>query len=182
MQEHVWDGVGKRDRLVWIGDMPRKRLRSVYSETATACAKSLDLIRGQHSPAERYERHSRIFALVAAYSSRQIHTLRSLEYLKEQHAYITELLHYFSGFITADGGIAIEIAFLDWPSSTNPAGGQSGRSTLCLVCEGCEEIFNTRQGRGNLHTFAPNNSKSTFIRITDLNRHWRFEFLRGACR
>lgn len=143
MQEYVWDGV-KRDRLVWIGDMHPETSTVQYIFGDCDCVReSLDLIR-DNTPLPNVMNGIPAYSLwwLLIHHDRFIH-YGDLEYLKEQHAYITELLHYFSGFITADGGIAIENCFLDWPSSTNPEGQRAGVHALfCLVCEGCEEIFN----------------------------------------
>ena len=143
MQEYVWHGV-KRDRLVWIGDMHPETSTVQYIFGDCDCVReSLDLIR-DNTPLPNVMNGIPAYSLwwLLIHHDRFIH-YGDLEYLKEQHAYITELLHYFSGFITADGGIAIENCFLDWPSSTNPEGQRAGVHALfCLVCEGCEEIFN----------------------------------------
>lgn len=142
MQEYVWDGV-KRDRLVWIGDMHPETSTIQYIFGDPQCVrKSLDLIR-DNTPLPNVMNGIPAYSLwwLLIHHDRFVH-FGDLAYLEEQHAYMAELLHFFSGFIKENGEIAIENCFLDWPSSTNPDGQRAGVHALfCLVCEGCAEMF-----------------------------------------
>ena len=142
MQEYVWDGV-KRDRLVWIGDMHPETSTIQYIFGDSDCVrKSLDLIR-DNTPIPNVMNGIPAYSLwwLLIHHDRFIH-YGDIAYLEQQHRYIVELLHYFSGFITEDGGIAIENCFLDWPSSTNPEGQRAGVHALfSLVCDGCAEML-----------------------------------------
>lgn len=142
MQEYVWDGV-KRDRLVWIGDMHPETSTIQYIFGDQKCVRdSLDLIR-DNTPLPNVMNGIPAYSLwwLLIHHDRFIH-YGDLEYLEQQHSYITELLHYFSGYITETGEISIENCFLDWPSSTNPDGQRAGVHALfCLVCDGCAEML-----------------------------------------
>lgn len=137
MQEYVWDGI-KRDRLVWIGD--------IHPETSTIAAvfgddisvrRSLDLARDETKlPA--------MMCGISAYSLWWILVQYDwymqngdLAYLREQQAYLKELLTFFAGCVREDGSEALpENRFLDWPSSENPEAIHAGlQAILCMAME-----------------------------------------------
>jgi hypothetical protein len=135
MQDYLWDGI-KRDRLVWIGDM--------HPETNTICAvfgdvdvvpASLDLVRDE-TPLPGW------MNTISSYSMwwLLIHEAwyqhyGNLDYLREQQAYMTDLLDEFMKYIGPDGSETLPNAgrFLDWPSSTNKPAIHAGLHSLMVL-------------------------------------------------
>ena len=117
MQEYVWDGI-KRDRLVWIGDMHPEvtTITTVFGEQPVV-KKSLDFIRDITAPDEwmnGYITYSMWWLLI----QRDLYRYTgNLDYLKQQHEYISKLLDHIRENIDGDkenfkGGVR----FIDWPT------------------------------------------------------------------
>ena len=99
MQEYVWDGI-KRDRLVWIGDMHPEvtTITTVFGEQPVV-KKSLDFIRDITAPDEwmnGYITYSMWWLLI----QRDLYRYTgNLDYLKQQHDYISKLLDHISYYV-----------------------------------------------------------------------------------
>ena len=134
MQEYVWDGI-KRDRLVWIGDMHPEvtTITTVFGEQPVV-KKSLDFIR-DITPSDQwmngYITYSMWWLLIQRDMYRQT---GNLDYLKEQHDYISKLLALIRENIDGNrenfkGGVR----FLDWPTADNKDVIHAGMQSVALM-------------------------------------------------
>ncbi|MBR1434631.1 MAG: alpha-L-rhamnosidase [Bacteroidales bacterium] len=118
MQEYVWDGI-KRDRLVWIGDMHPEvtTITTVFGEQPVV-KKSLDFIR-DITPADQWMNGYITYSMWWLLIQRDHYRYTgNLEYLKEQHDYISKLLDHIMENIDGNkeafkGGVR----FVDWPTA-----------------------------------------------------------------
>ncbi len=119
MQDYLWDGI-KRDRLVWIGDLdPEVMAVNTVFGNHPIVQKSLDYVRNSTKPTSWMNG-------LCSYSMWWIlihHHLYSfygdLDYLKEQQAYVTELLHTLMANMDGSKENFTSGRFVDWPSSGN---------------------------------------------------------------
>ena len=134
MQEYVWDGI-KRDRLVWIGDIHPEvsTIQAVFGFDESV-KKSLDLARDE-SPLPR------MMCTLTTYSLWwvMVHYIwymqnGDLAYLKEQQAYLRDLLKMFAGYVKEDGTECLPGArFFDWPSEGDTVAIHAGlQGILCM--------------------------------------------------
>lgn len=132
MQEYLWDGV-KRDRLVWIGDMhPEVMAVNTVFGNHKVVQKSLDYVRNSTPPTEWMNG-------ICSYSLWWIiiqHHLYEyygdLSYLREQHAYLTELLHTVMSNFDGSKENFKTGRFIDWPTSEKPAAIHAGLQALSV--------------------------------------------------
>lgn len=133
MQEYLWDGI-KRDRLVWVGDLHPEvmTVNSVfgYSETVP---KSLDLIR-DITPLPQWMNGISSYSIWWLLIHRDWYYYQGdLSYLKEQQAYLSDLLRLLISKVDAGGRERLDGGrFLDWPSSENPAAIDAGLQALMI--------------------------------------------------
>jgi len=120
MQDYLWDGI-KRDRLVWIGDMHPEvmTVNTVFGDQEVV-RKSLDYVRDKTAPTDWMNG-------ICSYSLWWIilhHHLYGwygdLDYLKEQQAYLTTLLHTVIGQMDGNREAYEAGRFIDWPSNDRP--------------------------------------------------------------
>ena len=132
MQEYLWDGV-KRDRLVWIGDMhPEVMAVNTVFGNHRVVRKSLDYVRNSTPPTVWMNG-------ICSYSLWWIiihHHLYEyygdLAYLREQHAYLTDLLHTVMANFDGSKENFKDGRFIDWPTSENPDAIHAGLQALSV--------------------------------------------------
>ncbi|MBE6366070.1 MAG: alpha-L-rhamnosidase [Lentisphaerae bacterium] len=133
MQEYILDGV-KRDRLVWMGDMHPEIsvINHVYGQHEVV-RKSLDYIRDRAKmPKFMNDISSYSLWWVICHLDIFMH-FADLEYLREQHSYLRELMHLFGQYIDADGReILPETRFIDWPTKEDKAAVHAGLQALMV--------------------------------------------------
>ncbi|MDR1746093.1 MAG: alpha-L-rhamnosidase [Tannerella sp.] len=135
MQEYIWDGI-KRDRLVWLGDL--------HPEVMTVChvfgyneviPKSLDLAR-DITPLPGWMNGMCSYSLWWIIIHRDWYRYQGdLSYLKQQRAYLSELLRLLFTKVDASGREHLDGGgrFLDWPSSPNTKGVDAGLQALMAL-------------------------------------------------
>lgn len=141
MQEHMWDGI-KRDRLVWIGDM--------HPEVMTICSvfganevveRSLDLSRdvtpiGQWMIFPSYS----MWWIMCHYEYYRQNG--NIEYLREQHEYMSALVGELCKFIGEDGKESSPDQFLDWPTRADKAATHAGiQGLFAMTMDAAAYIF-----------------------------------------
>ncbi|MDR2119469.1 MAG: alpha-L-rhamnosidase [Tannerella sp.] len=133
MQEYIWDGI-KRDRLVWLGDLHPEvmTISSVFGYNEVV-PKSLDLAR-DITPLPGWMNGMFSYSLWWIIIHRDWYRYQGdLDYLKQQRAYLGELLHILLAEIDASGKRVGEGGFLDWPSSPNEQGINAGMHALMMM-------------------------------------------------
>lgn len=157
MQEYLWDGI-KRDRLVWVGDLHPEvmTIGSVFG-AHDLVPLSLDLARDQH-PLPQWMNN------ISSYSMWWILIHDSwysfygdLNYLREQEAYLIELLAHLATYIEENGGEKLDGGrFLDWPTSTDPKAVHAGlQSMMILTFEAGVRLLNTLGEKDEAITYLP---------------------------
>ncbi len=133
MQEYIWDGV-KRDRLIWLGDM--------HPETSTICAvfgddpsyyASMDLA-CQQWPLPGWLNGMSAYSMwyLIIQHDWYMHNGRR-DFLIKHADYIKGLVDLIDTKVAADGTETLsESRFLDWPSSPNAEGVESGYRALLV--------------------------------------------------
>ena len=132
MQGMIWDGI-KRDRLVWIGDMHPEvmAVNTVFGDHKVV-RKSLDYVRNSTPPTVWMNG-------ICSYSLWWIiiqHHLYEyygdIAYLREQHAYLTELLHTVMANFDGSKENFKDGRFIDWPTSEKPDAIHAGLQALSV--------------------------------------------------
>lgn len=131
MQEYIWDGI-KRDRLVWLGDM--------HPEVSTLCAvfgysdvipKSLDLACRQF-PLPSWMNNMTSYSMWYLIIQWEWYMQNGdRQFLEKHRPYILGLIDRFAEAVDKDGTIRGNY-FLDWPSSPNKKGVESGVKALLV--------------------------------------------------
>lgn len=131
MQEYLWDGI-KRDRLVWLGDMHPEvaTIMSVfgYNEVVN---KSIDLACEQF-PLPQWLNGMSAYSMwyLILHYEWYMHN-GNLDYLKKHRDYITGVIDRIDTCVDNDGNDTLaKSRFLDWPSTPNEAGVESGYRAL----------------------------------------------------
>ncbi|WP_232834832.1 alpha-L-rhamnosidase-related protein [Pleomorphovibrio marinus] len=142
MQEYLWDGI-KRDRLVWVGDMHPEvsTINAVFGYNEVV-PKSLDLIR-DITPMPQWMNGISTYSMWWVIIHRDWYLQHGdLEYLREQKAYLTELLSHMSSRVEGNRENLDGTRFLDWPSSENREAVHAGLQAMLLwAFEAAAEIF-----------------------------------------
>ncbi len=134
MQEYVWDGI-KRDRLVWIGDIHPEvsTIQAVFGFDESV-KKSLDLARDE-SPLPRMMCGLTTYSLWWV----MVHYIwymqnGDLAYLKEQQAYLKDLMQLFAAYVDDSGSEQLDgNRFFDWPSEGDTVAIHAGlQGILCM--------------------------------------------------
>lgn len=134
MQEYMWDGV-KRDRLVWIGDLhPELMTVNTVFGYNEVIPKSLDLIRDT-TPVPNWMNGISSYSIWWLLIHKDWYLYQgNLDYLKEQKAYMTDLLNHLMTKIDKNGKEMLDgTRFLDWPSSPNVKGVDAGLQALMVM-------------------------------------------------
>jgi len=131
MQEYIWDGV-KRDRLIWLGDMhPETSTVSTVFGNEESFYASLDLA-CQQWPLPSWLNGMSAYSmwyLIIQYD--WYRHFADLEFLQKHKDYITGLIDLIDTKVDADGTEHLAASrFLDWPSSPNKEGVESGYRAL----------------------------------------------------
>ncbi len=131
MQDYLWDGI-KRDRLVWLGDMhPEVSVISSVFGYNEVVPRSLDMIRDV-TPVKDWMNG------ISSYSMWWINIHEDwyrqngdLAYLKQQQAYLTELLKRLTTYVGEDGKEKLDgMRFLDWPTFEDPVAVHEGLQAM----------------------------------------------------
>jgi hypothetical protein len=135
MQEYLWDGI-KRDRLVWLGDLhPEVMTASAVFGYNEVIPKSLDFAR-DITPLPGWMNGMCSYSLWWIIIHRDWYRYQGkLSYLKEQQAYLTDLLNILFTKVDASGKEKLDGGgrFLDWPSSPNEKGVDAGLQALMVM-------------------------------------------------
>lgn len=137
MQDYLWDGI-KRDRLVWIGDMhPEVMTVGTVFGDLDVVRRSLDFVREQ-TPADDWMNGICSYSLWWLIIHHQLYQwYGDLSYLKEQQAYMTELLHHVMASMDGNRENYAEGRFIDWPTNDKPEvihAGLQGITVRALDC------------------------------------------------
>ncbi len=133
MQEYLWDGI-KRDRMVWVGDMHPEvsTIMSVFGNNSIV-PRSLDLACEQFPmPAwmNKISAYS-IWYLIIQYEWYMQNGDK--EFLKKHSTYIKGVVDLLNKGIDEEGNFNLsKRQFLDWPSSENAQGVESGNRVLVV--------------------------------------------------
>jgi len=120
MQDYIYDGI-KRDRLAWMGDMNPEItvINQVFNDTSVV-KKTLDFVR-DNTPLPQVMNGITSYSLwwvITQYEYFMSHN--ELAYLKEQHEYLSGLMHQYGAYVQDDGTEATpEVRFLDWPTEAD---------------------------------------------------------------
>lgn len=133
MQEYLWDGI-KRDRLVWLGDMHPEvsTIMSVFGKNEVV-TKSLDLACKQY-PLPGWMNGMSAYSLwyLIIHHDWYMH-YGDKAYLNQHKAYILGLIDQVTAKIDEKGKETLSPhRFLDWPSSPNVEGVESGYRALIV--------------------------------------------------
>lgn len=133
MQQYLWDGI-KRDRLVWTGDInPEINTIAIVFGFNDVVNKSLDLSKEIYKPDEwmcGLSSYS-MWWLISHYDWYMYTGDR--KYLDMQQVYVEKLLNVLLSKIDSAGYETLDARFLDWPSSTNEKGIDSGMQALMEI-------------------------------------------------
>ena len=142
MQEYIWDGI-KRDRLIWLGDMhpETSTISTVFGDEESFYA-SLDLACQQY-PLPNWLNGMSAYSMW--YLIMQYDWYRhfgNIDFLQKHHDYITGLVDLIDTKVAEDGTETLaDSRFLDWPSSPNAAGVESGyRALLCWAMQDAAQL------------------------------------------
>ncbi len=132
MQDYLWDGI-KRDRLVWIGDMhPEVMAVNAVFGDHNVVRKSLDFVR-ESTPATSWMNGICSYSLWWIIIQHHLHEYYGdLSYLKEQHSYLTELLHTVMSNFDGSKENFRNGRFIDWPTSEKPEAIHAGLQALSV--------------------------------------------------
>ncbi len=138
MQDYILDGV-KRDRLVWMGDLhPELSVINMVYGKERAVMESLDYIRDRF-PLPQFMNHISSYSLWWVISQYDLYMhFADMEYLKEQHSYLKNLMELMATFIAPDGKeILPETRFIDWPTKCDAGAVHVGLQALMSRAFNC---------------------------------------------
>jgi hypothetical protein len=132
MQEYLWDGI-KRDRIVWLGDMHPEvmTLKSVFGKNPVV-PESLDLACGQYPLPQWMNGMSAYSFWYLIIQKEWYFHFGDLEFLNRHKDYIIGLINLIATKIKANGDETFGPKFLDWPSTPNQPGVESGYRALLV--------------------------------------------------
>lgn len=161
MQEYLWDGI-KRDRLVWCGDIYPSELTILAAYGAhDILKKSLDIHR-QITPPTKWMNGMASYSLWWLLSHEILYMAGGdLEYLKQQHDYMTELVHNIANYILPNGEENLPGGFLDWPTRKNRAATHAGQQAL--MAEAYAKTAKMMRAMGDEETAAFCDEKHTIL-------------------
>lgn len=133
MQEYIWDGV-KRDRLIWLGDLhpETSTINAVWGDDPSYYA-TLDLA-CQQWPLPQWLNGMSAYSMWYLIIQHDWYMHNGRKDFIEKHAdYIKGLVDLIDTKVDADGTETLSPArFLDWPSSPNAEGVESGYRALLV--------------------------------------------------
>ena len=132
MQDYLWDGV-KRDRLVWIGDMhPEVMTVNTVFGNQQVVRRSLDYVRDKTAPTDWMNGicSYSLWWIIIHHHLYQWYGDRA--YLKEQEAYLKELLHTVMANMDGARENYADGRFIDWPSNDQPDVIHAGLQALSI--------------------------------------------------
>ena len=134
MQDYLWDGI-KRDRLVWLGDVHPEvmSINTIFGDTEVV-RKSLDFGRDT-TPLPGWMNGMSSYSLWWVISHRDFYLYHGdLNYLKEQRAYLSDLVDQLISKIDSNGKENLDGGrFLGWPTSEDPDVIHSGLQSLMVM-------------------------------------------------
>ncbi len=133
MQDYIYDGI-KRDRLVWIGDLhPEIRVICTAFDDWGLIPRSLDFVR-ERTPLPGFMNDISSYSLWWIINQYEWFMVSGdIEYLREQAAYLFELLTILARYVGMDGGEQLpEVRFLNWNSFDDPMVIHAGLQGLML--------------------------------------------------
>jgi hypothetical protein len=141
MQEYLWDGI-KRDRLVWLGDMHPEvmTVKNVFGNNPVV-PQSLDLACQMYPlPGWMNGMSAYSFWYLIIHKEWYYHH-GDLAFLQKHKDYIVGLIDCIITHIGEDGSETFGRKFLDWPSSPNQEGVESGyRALLAWALKDAAEL------------------------------------------
>ncbi len=142
MQEYIWDGI-KRDRLIWLGDLHPEisTISTVFGED-DSFYQSMDLACQQY-PLPQWLNGMSAYSMWYLIIHRDWYQhFGNLDFIKKHRDYITGLIDLIDTKVAEDGTETLSPArFLDWPSSPNTDGVESGyRALLCWAMQCGREL------------------------------------------
>jgi len=132
MQEYLWDGI-KRDRLIWLGDMHPEvmTIMSVFGNNPVV-PQSLDLACRQY-PLPQWLNGMSAYSMWYLIIQKEWYLhYGDLEFMQKHRDYIVGLINLIVSKINEDGSETFGSKFLDWPSSPNKSGVESGYRALLV--------------------------------------------------
>ena len=129
MQEYLWDGI-KRDRIVFLGDMHPETMtiKNVFGNHPVV-PESLDLSARLSSPASGMGAYAPWYLIM---HKEWYYHHGDLAFLQKHKDHIVGLIDNMVGRIGEDGSDTFGGKFLDWPSSPNKEGIESGFRALVV--------------------------------------------------
>ncbi len=142
MQEYIWDSI-KRDRLIWLGDLHPEisTISTVFGEDDSFYA-SMDLACEQW-PLPQWLNGMSAYSMWYLIIHRDWYQhFGNLDFIKKHRNYILGLVDLIDTKVAADGTETLASSrFLDWPSSPNVDGVESGyRALLCWAMQDAREL------------------------------------------
>lgn len=131
MQDYIWDGI-KRDRTIWLGDMhpETSTIMSVFGYSDVV-PRTLRLAVSQYPLPQWLNGMSSYSMWYLIIMNEWYMHQGDKAFLQENKDYITGLVRQFDKAVDANGKLNIPgLHFLDWPSSPNKAGVESGYRAL----------------------------------------------------
>ena len=133
MQEYLWDGI-KRDRLIWLGDLHPEvhTVMAVFGQHPVVSA-SIDLACEQY-PQPQWLNGMSSYSMwyLIIHHDWYMHG-GNLAYVKQHHDYIRGVIDHIYDNVDEQGGEDLGGGrFLDWPSSPNSEGVESGYRALLV--------------------------------------------------
>lgn len=133
MQEYIWDGI-KRDRLIWLGDMhPETSTISTVFGNDESFYSSMDLATKQY-PLPQWLNGMSAYSLWYLIIQHDWYVQNgNLAFIQKHKNYILGLIDQIDQHIHSDGTEDLSSSrFLDWPSSPNTKGVESGYRALIV--------------------------------------------------
>lgn len=131
MQEYLWDGI-KRDRLIWLGDMHPEvsTIMAVFGKN-DIINKSIDLACEQF-PLPQWLNGMSAYSMWYLIIMHEWYMHNGdMAYLRQHRDYITGLIDRIDACVDDEGNERLSaMRFLDWPSSPNTKGVESGYRAL----------------------------------------------------
>jgi len=132
MQDYLWDGI-KRDRLVWLGDMHPEvmTIKNIFGKNPVV-PQSLDYACKKYPLPEWMNGMSAYSFWYLIIHKEWYHHYGDLAFLQKHKDYIVGLIDNIISHIGEDGSETFGGKFLDWPSTPNKDGVESGYRALLV--------------------------------------------------